>query len=71
MKAIDVFAGVDGVDDGGFVDVFWWGRLDEDAVDCWVCVEIGDDFEEFFLGGLLGELDFHGMEAEIGAGAGF
>ena len=71
MEAIDVFAGIYSADDGFFIDVFRWGRLDEDAVDCGVGIEIGDDFEEFCLGGFGREFDFDRVETEIGAGAGF
>lgn len=59
VESIDVLFWVKGEDDCFFADVLGERELNENAVDCGVCVEIRDYFEEFFLGGFLGELDFY------------
>ena len=71
MEAIDVLARIDGANDGFFIDVFGRGRLNKDAMDCGIGIQIGDDFEEFGLGGFGRKFDFDRVETEIGAGAGF
>ena len=71
VEAIDVLARVDLADDGFLVDVLGRRRLDEDAVDGGVGVEIADDLEQFLLGGFRGQFDFQRVESELGAGAGF
>lgn len=71
VEAVDVFARVDGEDDGFFVDVFRGGALDEDAVDAVVGVELPDEVDELVLGGFGGQGPFLGVDAEFGAGFDF
>ena len=65
VEAVDVFGGVDGADDFGFVDVLGRGALDEDAVDGGVGVELFDEGDQFGLGGGGGEFVFDAVEAEV------
>ena len=51
MKTVDVFCGVDGFENFFCVDLFGEGKLDEDAVDVVVAVEIVDEFQHVFGGG--------------------
>ena len=51
VEAVDVLAGVDGADDGGFVDVAGRRALHQDAVDGGVGVELADHGEQFLLAG--------------------
>jgi len=44
MKSVDVFCGVDGFENSFRIDLFGKGKLDEDAVDVVVTIEIVDEF---------------------------
>ena len=70
VESIDVLARIDGADHGLLVDVFRRRTLDEDAVDGGIGIQITHDLQEFFLGGLGGQLDLAREKAKLGAGAG-
>ena len=65
VEAVDVFGGVDGADDLGFVDVLGRGALDEDAVDGGVGVELFDEGDQFCLRRGGGEFVFDAVQAEV------
>lgn len=67
VEAVDVFGGINGADDFGFVDVLGWGALDKDAVDGGIGVELFDECDQFRLGGRGGEFVFDTVEAEVAA----
>ena len=45
MESIDIFLGVDGLDDLGFVDLFGKRKLHQDAVDGIVGIKITDSLQ--------------------------
>ena len=68
MESVDVLARVDRPDHSRLVDVPWGRGLHEDAVDCRVGVETGDEAEQLFLRGGGGEFEFARIHAELAAG---
>jgi len=71
MKTVDVFCRVDGFENFFCVDLFGEGKLDEDAVDLVVAIEIVDKLQHVFGGG-SGEWSVQPTgEAELFAGSDF
>ena len=68
MEAVHVLLGVDGVEDLFLVEVLRQGELAEDAVDLGVLVELIDEGEERFLGGVRRQVVPLGVHTEFLAG---
>jgi hypothetical protein len=56
VQAVDVLQRVDGADGARLVEVRRQGQLDEDPVDRFVGVQLGNDLEQFLLGDLRRQL---------------
>ena len=54
-----------GQDDGLLVDVLGWRRLDEDAVDGRIVVELSDHGEKFRLGGFRREFQLDRVHTDL------
>ena len=65
VEAIDVFGGVDGLNDGCLIDVFRRWALDENAVDGGIQIQLPHEGEDFLLRGAGGQLMLHRVEAEV------
>ena len=71
MKSVHVFRGIDSFENGFCVDLLWERKLDEDAVDIVVAIQIVNEFQEFAGGdGSGGSVQPTG-EAELFAGGDF
>ena len=56
VKPVDILRGIDRLDDAGCVDLRRKRKLDEDAVDPIVSIEIGDQLQKFALADRVGQI---------------
>ena len=71
MEAVDVFSGVHTLENHVFVDVLRQGKLDQDAVDGIVPVELLDLGQQLLGGYGAGNREFAAVDAQLLAGLRF
>ena len=67
VEAVHILGGVYFQDHGRLVDMGGRRALHQNAVDGGVRIQVTDDLEQFFLGGIRGENDFTGVHSQLRA----